>query len=56
MDALEPELQAVAVLRLRFTIPEGAKKLGISESSFKRRSAKIRQIWTASGLVDRRYR
>ena len=53
MDALDPELQTVARLRLRFTIPEAARRLGMSKSSFNRRLATIREIWKASGLRRR---
>lgn len=52
MDALDPELQTIAKLRLRYTIPEAASKAGISVRSFNRRLAAIREIWKASGLVD----
>ena len=52
MDALEPELQMIAWFRLRFTIPDAAKRVGVSESSFKRRLAMIREIWITAGLVD----
>ena len=52
MDALEPELKTVVWLRLRFTIPEAARRLGMSESSFSRRLATIRGIWKASWSVD----
>jgi hypothetical protein len=52
MDALDPELQTIARLRLRYTIPEAARRAGISVRSFNRRLAAIREIWKASGLVD----
>jgi len=52
MDALDPDLRTVANLRLRFTIPEAARQLGVSESSYKRRLAKIRETWKTLGLVD----
>jgi DNA-directed RNA polymerase specialized sigma24 family protein len=52
MDALDPDLQTVAELRLRCTIPEAARTLGISESTYKRRLGTIREIWRAAGLVN----